>query len=69
MLKNDVCIIVIRQVVLEMFPFKVDIPRKRPKIRISLDVRIKCAENRIRDVIGDLLIINFLTQIHHISVI
>ena len=58
MLKNDICITVIGQVVLEIFHFKVDIPRKNPKIRISLYVSINVKNNRIREVIGDLLIIN-----------
>ena len=36
MLKIDICITVIGQAVLQIFHFKVDIPRKGPKIRISL---------------------------------
>ena len=39
MLKNDICITVIGEAVLEIFNFKVDIPRKSP--RISLNVSIK----------------------------
>ena len=40
MLKIDICITVIGQAVLEIFHFKADIPRKSPRIRISLkDVR------------------------------
>ena len=44
MLKNDLCITVIGQAVLKIFHFKVDIPRKNPKIRISPNVSINCAE-------------------------
>ena len=44
--KNDMCITVIGQVVLEMFHFKVDIPRKSPRIRISLKVSIKSGEQQ-----------------------
>ena len=44
MLKNDICITVIDQAVLKIFHFKVDIPRKSPKIRISLNVSIKSGE-------------------------
>ena len=44
MLKNDICITVIGQAVLEIFYFKVDIPRKSPRIRISLKVSIKSGE-------------------------
>ena len=42
MLKNDICITVIGQA--EIFHFKVDIPRKSPRIRISLKVSIKTGE-------------------------
>ena len=42
--KNDICITVIGEAVLEIFHFKVDIPRKSPKIRISLNVSIKSGE-------------------------
>ena len=58
MLKNNICITVIGQAVLEIFHFKVDIPRKGPRIRISLKVCIKVENNRIHDVIIDLLVIN-----------
>ena len=44
MLKNDICITVIDQAVLEIFHFKVDIPRKSARIRISLKVSIKSGE-------------------------
>ena len=44
MLKNDICITVIGQAVLEIFHFKVDIPRKSRRIRISLKVSIKSGE-------------------------
>ena len=44
MLKNDICITVIGQAVLETFHFKVDIPRNNPRIRISLNVSIKSGE-------------------------
>ena len=44
MLKNDICITVIGQAPYEIFDFKLDILRKNPKIRISLTVSIKCAE-------------------------
>ena len=44
MLKSDICITVTGQAVFEIFHFKVDIPGKNPKIRMSLDVNIKCAE-------------------------
>ena len=37
MLKNDICITVIGQAVLEFFHFKVDIPRKNPIIRMSIE--------------------------------
>ena len=58
-LKNDICCItVISQAVLEIFYFKVDIPRKSPRIRISLNVSIKVENNRIHDVISDLVAIN-----------
>ena len=40
MLKTDKCITVIGQGVLGIFHFKVDIPRKSPRIRISLNVSI-----------------------------
>ena len=56
--KNDICITVIGQAVLEIFHFKVDIPRQSPIIRISLKVSIKLENNRIHDVINDLLVIN-----------
>ena len=46
MQKNDICITVIGQAALEIFHFKVDIPRKNPKIIISLNVSIKCAEQQ-----------------------
>ena len=45
MLKNDICITVIGQAVLELFHFKVDIPRKSPRIRTSLtgkSIRMLC---------------------------
>ena len=42
MLKNDICIIVIGLAVLEIFHFKVDIPRKG--LKISLNVSIKSGE-------------------------
>ena len=60
MLKNDICITVIGQAVLEIFRFKVDIPRKSPRTRISQHkkVSIKVENNRIHDVISDLLVIN-----------
>ena len=44
MLKNDMCITVIGQAVLEIIHFKVDIPRKSPRIRISLKVGIKSGD-------------------------
>ena len=44
MLKIDICITVIGQAVLEILHFKVDIPRKSPRIRISLKVSIKSGE-------------------------
>ena len=43
-LKNDICVTEIGQAVLKILHFRVDIPRKDPKIRISLNVSIKCAE-------------------------
>ena len=58
MLKNDICITVIGQAVLEIFHFKVDIPRKSSRIRISLKVSIKIENNRIHDFISDLLVVN-----------
>ena len=36
MLKNDICITVIGQAVLEIFHFKVDIPRKSPRLEFLL---------------------------------
>ena len=44
MLKNDIPITVISQAVLEIFHFKLDILRKTPRIRISLNVNIKSEE-------------------------
>ena len=44
MLKNDICITVIGEAVLEMSHFKVDIPRKSPRIRSSPRVSIKSGE-------------------------
>ena len=44
MLRSDVCITVISQAVLEIFHFKVDVPRKSPIIRISLNVGTKSGE-------------------------
>ena len=44
MLKNDICITVIGQAVFEIFHFKVDIPRKSPRIIMSLNVSIKSGE-------------------------
>ena len=51
MLKNDIYIIyiyiyltAIGQTVLEILHFKVDIPRKRPRIKISLNVSVKSGE-------------------------
>ena len=44
MLKNDICITVIAQAVLEIFQFKLDIPRKCPRIRISLKVSLNNGE-------------------------
>ena len=38
MLRSDICRTVISQAMLEIFHFKVDIPRKSPRIRISLNV-------------------------------
>ena len=35
MLKNDICITGIGQAVIEIFPFKMGIPRKNQRIRIS----------------------------------
>ena len=39
-LKNDICITEIGQVVLEIFEFKVEFPRKIPKIRNFANVNI-----------------------------
>ena len=36
MLKNNICITVIGQAILKIFHFKVDIPRRSLRIRISL---------------------------------
>ena len=58
MLKSDICITEISQAILETFNLEVDIPRKSPRIRISLNASIKVDNNRIHDVINDLLIIN-----------
>ena len=44
MLKNDIRIPGIGEAVLEIFHFKVDIPRKSPRIRISINVSIKSGE-------------------------
>ena len=44
MLKNDTYIAAIGQAVLEIFYFKVDIPRKSLRIRISLKVSIKSGD-------------------------
>ena len=44
MLKNDICITEIGHAVLEIFHFKVGIPRKSPRIRISINVSIKSGE-------------------------
>ena len=44
MLRSDICMTVISQAVLEIFHFKVDIPRKCPRIRISLNVGTKSGE-------------------------
>ena len=44
MLKNDICVTVIGQAVLEIFHFKVGFPRKSLIIRISLKVSIKSGE-------------------------
>ena len=44
MLKNDICITVFGQVVLQILHFKVDISRKGPRIIISLNVSIKSGE-------------------------
>ena len=40
MLKNDICITVIGQAVLEISHFKVDIPRRSPRTRTSLTLFI-----------------------------
>ena len=40
----DLCITIIDQVVLEIFHFKVDIPRKSQRIRSSFKVSIKSGE-------------------------
>ena len=58
MLKNDICITVIGPAIFTIFRFKVDILRKSPRIIISLNVSIKVENNRIHDVISDLLMIN-----------
>ena len=39
-LKNDICITEIDQAVLEIFEFKVEFPRKSPKIRNFANVNI-----------------------------
>ena len=44
MLKNDICITIIGQAVLEIFRFKLDIPRESQRIKISLYVSIKSWE-------------------------
>ena len=44
MLKNDLCITVIGQAVLEIFHFKVDVTRKSLRVKISLNVSIKSGE-------------------------
>ena len=44
MLRSDICMTVISQAVLEIFHFKVDIPRKSPRIRISVNVGTKSGE-------------------------
>ena len=44
MQRSDICMTVISQAVLEIFHFKVDIPRKSPRIRISLNVGTKSGE-------------------------
>ena len=44
MLKNDICINVIGEAVLEIFHSHVDIPRTRPRIIIPLKVSIKSGE-------------------------
>ena len=44
MLRSDICMTVIGQVVLEIVHFKVDIPRKSQRIRIFLNVGTKSGE-------------------------
>ena len=44
MLRSDICMTVISQAVVEIFHFKVDIPRKSPRISISLNVGTKSGE-------------------------
>ena len=44
MLRSDICMTVISQAVLEIFHFKVDIPRKSQRIRISVNVGTKSGE-------------------------
>ena len=58
MLQNDICITVIGQAVLEIFHFELNIPRKTQRTKISFKVSIKVENNRIYDVISDLLVIN-----------
>ena len=58
MLKNDICITVIDQAILKIFHSRVDIARKSPRIRISLNVSIKSGNNRIHDIVRDLQKIN-----------
>ena len=53
-LNNDICITEIGQVVLAIFDFKVEFPRKIPKIRNFANVSIIRAERRADDVINAL---------------
>ena len=56
MLKNDICIIiVIGLAVLEIFHFKVDIREKVRELEFLLMPAQKVENNRIHDVISDLL--------------
>ena len=54
MLRSDICMTVIRQAMLEIFHFKVDIPRKVRELEFLLMLAQKVENNRIHDLISGL---------------
>ena len=54
MSRSDICMTVISQAVLEIFHFKVDIPKKVRELEFLLMLAQKVENDRIHDLISDL---------------